>query len=216
MSSERRGLRRASGRARRASILAGAVALALVGAGGASAQVPRPWEGPRWWMGAWFGGLFPGSVDDPDTGIWSFGDNVAGGAEMGLRVGEGAFLIGDVSYTRTAYDRFAGLGGASGRADILTTVAGVRYALFSGPRILYSPFGVLGLGAVHYRLSDLGEFDTDFAVVTGGGLDWRLGTQMNLVVAGYDFLVFHPRADTRSRANTSHIVELRLGLRWGL
>lgn len=192
-----------------------ALAASLAAARPAAAQGPVPWEGPRWWMSVWFGGLFPDPVDDPDTGTWFFGDNVGGGAELGFRLGEGAFLIGDLSYTRTGYDR-AAVPGLSGDADILTTNVGVRYSLFSGPRVLYSPFGVVGIGAVHYRLSDLGDFDTDFSVVTGGGLDWRVSRWVKITVAAYDFLVFHQRLDTRSRANLSHVTELRLGVRWGL
>lgn len=199
-----------------AAAVALAAGLGLGAPSAAAAQWPAPWEGPRWWIGAWFGGMFPGSVDDPDTGTWNFGDNVAGGLEAGWQVGPGAFLVGDLSYTRTGYDRVDGPSRTSGDADILATVAGFRYSLFRGPAILYSPFGILGLGAVHYRLSDVGEFDTDFSLLTGGGLDLRLARSARLTLGVYEYLVFHQRPDTRSQANLSRITELRLGLRWGL
>ena len=180
-----------------------------------TAEAQRPWEQPRWWTGVWFGGLFPDDVDDPETGAWLLGDNVAGGVEMALRLGDGAFIVADVGYTRTGYDR-VGPTSASGNADIFTTALALRYNLIRGPTVLYSPFGVVGLGAVHYRLSDLDRFDTDFAVLTGGGLEFRLNRSLRLNIAAHDFLVFHQRASSRGDANISHLTELRLGLRWGL
>lgn len=181
----------------------------------AVAHAQRPWEGPRWRMGAWFGGIFPDDVEDPENGDWLLGDNVAGGVEINLHLGQGAFLVGDVGYTRTGYDR-VDLGVTSGHADIFTTAVGLRYSLVYGPTVLYSPFGMVGLGAVHYRLSDLDEFDTDFAIATGGGLDFRLNRSLYLSLAAYNFLVFHQRASSRRDANLSRLTELRLGLRWGL
>lgn len=199
---------------RAGAVLAVMLAGTLVAPRAAEAQ--RPWEGPRLWIGAWFGGLFPDDVNDPDTGDWLLGDNVAGGVELALRVGQGAFVVADLGYTRTGYDRVDGFTVTSGDADIFTTAAGLRYNLVSGPAVLYSPFGVVGLGAVHYRLSDLDEFDTDFAILTGGGLDFRLNRSLKLLVAGYNFLVFHQRASSRGDANLSRLTELRVGLRWGL
>lgn len=196
------------------------VALAVVWVGTLAAppvaHAQRPWEEPRWWMGVWFGGLFPDDVDDPDTGAWLLGDNVAGGVEMAWRLGDGAFLVADVGYTRMGYDRVDGLTSVSGDADVFTTALALRYNLIRGPTVVYSPFGVAGLGAVHYRLSDLDRFDTDFAILTGGGLEFRLNRSLRLNIAAHDFLVFHQRASSRGDANLSHLAELRLGLRWGL
>ncbi|MGH7546287.1 MAG: outer membrane beta-barrel protein [Gemmatimonadota bacterium] len=201
--------------ARRAAIAFAIASTAWLGAPPA-AEAQRLWEPPRGWMGIWFGGLFPDDVDDPDTGTWRLGDNVAGGVEMALRLGDGAFVVADVGYTRTGYDRVDGLTSTSGDADIFTTALALRYNLVRGPTVLYSPFGVVGLGAVHYRLSDLDRFDTDFAIQTGGGLEFRLSRSLRLNIAAHDFLVFHQRASSRGDANISHLTELRLGLRWGL
>lgn len=200
--------------ARRAGVVL-AIVLAGMWVAPPAAEAQRRREEPRAWMGAWFGGLFPDDVEDPDTGAWLLGDNVAGGVEMAWRLGDGAFLVADIGYTRTGYDR-VGPTSASGDADIFTTALAVRYNLIRGPTILYSPFGVVGLGAVHYRLSDLDRFDTDFAVLTGGGLEFRLNRSLRLNIAAHDFLVFHQRASSRGDANLSHLAELRLGLRWGL
>lgn len=200
---------------RRAGIALAIASAAMLGAPPA-AQAQRAWETPRWWMGVWFGGLFADNVDDPDTGAWLLGDNVAGGVETALRLGAGAFLVADVGYTRTGYDRVDGLTSTPGDADIFSTALALRYNLVRGPTVLYSPFGVLGLGAVHYRLSDLDRFDTDFAILTGGGLEFRLNRSLRLNIAAHDFLVFHQRVSSRDDANLSHLAELRLGLRWGL
>jgi hypothetical protein len=189
---------------------------ALAGPRTADAAQRDPWQEPRAALGVWVGGLLFEPVDDPDTGTWFLSDQVALGGELGVRVADGAHLTLDLGYTRTPYDRLGAAVLGSGDADVLTTHAGIRYQVFRGPGVAYSPFGFVGLGAIHYRLSELRDFDTDFAVGSGAGLDIRLGGSLRLQLGIYQFLAFHQRPGGRGRANVSRQTALRAGLRWRL
>ncbi|MBI4512576.1 MAG: hypothetical protein HY702_00560 [Gemmatimonadetes bacterium] len=174
------------------------------------------WLEPRTWLTGWFGGLFPDDVADPATGTWILGDNVGGGLELSWRVAPSAFLTADLSYTRTGYDRESPVDPGTGDADVLAGGVGLRYHPYTGPGVLLWPFGVLGLGLVGYRLTEFDDLDTDFSILTGAGLEWRLSLKLRLVIAGYDFLVFHQRPEGGRKSNTNRLRELRVGLRWGL
>ncbi|CAN5807715.1 hypothetical protein BH23GEM9_BH23GEM9_25280 [soil metagenome] len=144
----------------------------------ADAQMRRP--EPRTWVSA-FGLMYTGLARFHDPGSdsdWVFGDNAFGlGLAVQRAVGDGLLLGIEGSLARPAYERrIAGTAvvvpGATGTANVVTGMATGRFAYGGGSDLGFYLTG--GLGTIAYHLEDLGEWNTDFALRAGTGLEYRI------------------------------------------
>jgi hypothetical protein len=116
---------------------------------------------------------------DPGTqSDWVFDDN-AFGFGLGLqREFTGGLLLGvDVSLARPAYERRLpnanlAIPGATGTASIGTAMATGRFAYGGASDIGFYLQG--GVGTIAYNLEDVGEWNADFALRAGTGLEFRM------------------------------------------
>jgi hypothetical protein len=198
--------------------ITGAVLSLLLGAHAVEAQVRAP--GPRTW-GVVYGQMYtniagfhdPGTVSD-----WAFDDNVFGlGVAAQREAVPGLVLGADFSLARTDYERrIAGtrtvLPGATGTATIATAMA-------TG-RIAYGGAGVLGfylnggIGTIAYHLEDVGEWNADFALRAGTGLEYRMAPARALFFEWGRIWGYHEREEIGGGAQQHSV--LRLGARFGL
>lgn len=161
----------------RAALLAAIVA-AIPAA--ALAQRPFPGQVPKTWASA-YGLMYTGlsGLNDPGSASrWVFDDNAFGfGAAIHRQVGQSLMLGLDGSFARPRYERrdlTTQAEIAAGNASIATAMASGRYGYTGGSDVGLYLAG--GIGAVAYRLEDLGTWNADFALQAGTGLEYRFST----------------------------------------
>jgi hypothetical protein len=195
-----------------------ALLLLLVTAAAVDAQAGGP--APRTW-GVVFGQMYTNiaGFHDPGTASdWVFDDNAFGfGVAAQHEAVQGLILGGEFSLARPAYERrvqgtSVALPGATGTATLAT-------AMVTG-RIAYGGSGDLGfylnggLGTVAYHLEDVAEWNADFALRAGTGLEYRLTPARALFFEWGRIWGYHERNGIGGGA-AQHSV-LKLGLRIGL
>jgi hypothetical protein len=191
--------------------------LLLVTAAAVEAQA-RP--APRTWA-VGFGQMYTNIAGFHDPGTdsdWRFDDNAFGfGVAAQHEAVQGLILGGEFSLARPAYERrapgaTAPLPDASGTATLVT-------AMVTG-RIAYGGSGDLGfylnggLGTIAYHLQDVAEWNADFALRAGTGLEYRLNPARALFFEWGRIWGYHEKEGIGGGA-AQHSV-LKLGLRIGL
>jgi hypothetical protein len=182
------------------------VVAALLAPSLVDAQVRTP---PRTWI-VGFGQMYTNiaRVTDPGRATatasdWIFDDNAFGfGLGVQRAVGEGLLLGVEGTWARAAYERRTpGTGivipGATGDADIVAT------GMFTG-RFAYggaSDLGIYltgGIGTIAYNLEDIGEWNADFALRAGTGIEYRIAPHPRNLPGVGPYLGL-PRAGRRRR-----------------
>jgi hypothetical protein len=158
-----------------------------------------------------------GSFADPDTDSrWVFSDNAFGaGATFQRVLGQGLLLGVDVSYARPSYERQnldTDAVIASGSASILTALATGRFAYGGGGDLGFYLTG--GLGTIAYNLEDVGEWNADFALRAGTGLEYRFDPSKTIFLEWGRLWGYHEKEGV-SGGRATHSV-LKLGARFGL
>ncbi|HSJ24624.1 MAG TPA: outer membrane beta-barrel protein [Longimicrobiales bacterium] len=155
---------------------------------------------------------------DPGTGSdWAFDDNAFGlGLGAHHEVTPGLLLGGDVSLARPSYERRitgtrTAIPGATGTATIGTAMASGRYAYGGGGDLGFYLSG--GVGTIAYHLEDRGEWNADFALRAGTGLEFRLTTTRALYLEWGRIWGYHERDGVGGGA-AQHSA-LKLGFRLG-
>jgi opacity protein-like surface antigen len=156
--------------------------------------------------------------DPGTTSDWAFDDN-AFGFGLGLQrdFGQGLLLGADFSLARTAYERRAPgtrlvLPGATGDASIGTAMATGRFAYGGGGDLGFYLSG--GIGTIAYNLPDVGEWNADFALRAGTGLEFRFAPARAVYLEWGRIWGYHERDGIGGGAQQHSA--LRLGGRFGL
>jgi opacity protein-like surface antigen len=195
-----------------------AVALVLMAATTAEAQIRG--ASARSWA-ALYGQMYTGisRFYDPDTqSDWVFDDNAFGiGAALMREVTPGLLLGADVGLARTDYERrergsSIPIPEATGTATIATALLTGRVAYGGATELGFYLTG--GLGTIAYRLEDLAEWNADFALRAGTGLEYRMAPSRALYLEWARLWGYHEREGIGGGA-AQHSV-LQLGLRFGL
>lgn len=172
---------------------------------------PRTWIAGYGLMYTSLNGFFnPGTESD-----WVFDDNVFGfGAALQRDVTPGLQLGVDVSLARPEYERRPRDGGAvvGGTASVGTAMLNGRVGQGGGSEFGFYLTG--GLGTIAYRLEDLGEWNADFALRAGTGLEYRM-TPSRAAYLEWSRIWGHHERDDLGGGSVRHSV-LQLGLRLGL
>jgi len=191
-----------------------AALLAFAGASAVQAQAARNWI-------AGYGLMYTNisTFYDPDTqSDWVF-DDPAFGLGMALQrdFGQGLIIGADFSLARPAYERRAqgtnvALPGATGTANVGTAMATGRFAYGGGADLGFYLSG--GIGTIAYNLEDVGEWNADFALRAGTGLEFRMGPARAIFLEWGRIWGYHEREGVGGGA-AQHSA-LRLGGRFGL
>lgn len=195
-----------------------AAALLLATSALAHAQA-RP--APRTWVVA-FGQMYTNlaTVADPGRATatasdWVFDDNAFGfGLGAQRDIGEGLILGVEGSFARPRYERrVAGVAipGASGTASIVTGMATGRFAYGGAAALGFYLNG--GIGTIAYNLEDIGEWNADFALRAGTGLEYRFAPTRAVFLEWGRIWGYHEREGVGGGA-VQHGV-LKLGFRAG-
>jgi hypothetical protein len=197
------------------------LAAALAGTATAVAAQPSGAQTPaRTWVNA-YGLMYTGIAGFYNPGTdsdWAFDDNAFGlGLGVQREVSPGLLLGLDASLARPAYERRisgtrTAIPGATGTANIGTAMATGRYAYGGGGDLGFYLSG--GLGTIAYHLEDLGEWNSDFALRAGTGLEFRIGTARAIYLEWGRIWGYHEREGVGS-GSQQHSV-LRLGGRMGI
>lgn len=189
----------------------------LAAASPLAAQFGPVEQPPKTWVSAWLGGyLDPGTVQDPADGSWAFGSSFAGGLGIHRQVGSALSVGIDASFSPTRFElrdpeTKEKLG--SGTAKLLSAMASARLRYGGG-----GPIGMYltgGVGALSYGMPDpVGRWDTDLALHTGAGLEYRPSTNRAIFVEWGRFWTFHQNDGVDD--NTAQHSQLRIGVRAGL
>lgn len=192
-----------------------AVGLSVLGAAMAHAQPRGP--AARTWFTVY--GLMYTSLSgfhDPDTeSHWVFDDNVLGlGAALQREVTQGLLLGADLSLARPAYERrlpgtTTAIADAAGTATVATAMLTGRVATGGATQLGFYLTG--GLGTIAYRLEDLGEWNADFALRAGTGLEYRMSPSRAAYLEWSRIWGYHER-EGLGGGPAQHSV-LQLGLR---
>lgn len=155
---------------------------------------------------------------DPGTGSdWAFDDNAFGlGLGAQHEVTPGLHLGADLSMARPSYERRitgtrTAIPGASGTATIGTAMATGRYAYGGSGDLGFYLSG--GVGTIAYHLEDVGEWNADFALRAGTGIQIRLGGSQALYLEWGRIWGYHERDGVGGGA-AQHSA-LKLGFRVG-
>jgi hypothetical protein len=184
----------------------------------ADAQMRRGAPPPVNWVNA-YGLMYTGvsSFYDPATeSDWVF-DEPAFGAGVGLQRDFGGLILGaDVSLARPAYERRrrtgAVIGDATGTATIATAMATGRFGYGGATDLGFYLAG--GAGTIAYHLEDLGEWNADFALRAGTGLEYRMSPSRAVYLEWGRIWGYHEREGIGGGA-VQHSI-LQLGMRFGL
>lgn len=196
-------------------ILAVALAGAALTAPAADAQVAA--APPATWVSGYvqmFNEI--GGFHDPGTASsWEFGDNAFGGGLVVQRE-LGGLLIGvDLAYARTQYEATPT---GPGIEIVTTGDAGIATAFLTG-RMAYGGGGDLGLyltggvGTIAYELTDLADWNADFALRAGTGLEYRFNARRTLFLEWGRVWGYHEKEGVRG--GTARHSVLKLGTRFG-
>lgn len=194
-----------------------ALGLLVTVAATAAAQVRRPDLEPRTWVSA-YGLMYTGIArfHDPGTGTdWVFDDNAFGfGADLHREVTTGLLLGVDLSMARPQYARRAPntqVTVASGTATLGTAMLNGRISYGGLPELGFYLTG--GVGTIAYYLEDLEDWNADFALRAGTGLEYRIARRQSLFLEWGRIWAYHEREGVGGGA-AQHSV-LRLGGRFG-
>lgn len=155
----------------------------------------------------------PGSDSD-----WVFDDNVLGlGAELQREVTQGLLLGADFSVAWPEYERrlrgeSTAIEDASGKATVVTAMANGRVATGGATQLGFYLTGAIG--TIAYRLEDIGEWNSDFALRAGTGLEYRMAPSRAGYLEWSRIWGYHEK-EGLGGGSAQHSV-LRLGLRFGL
>jgi hypothetical protein len=198
-----------------------AAALVLFGHAAAEAQARPAAAGPGNWLAA-YGTMYTNisRIQNPGTSSdWVFDDNAFGLGVIAQREFAAGLIIGaDFSLARTDYERLQPgttvvvEPGATGTASIGTAMLTGRLAYGGAAQLGFYLTG--GIGTVAYRLEDLGEWNADFALRAGTGLEYRMAPARALFLEWGRIWGYHEREGIGGgRAQHSN---LNLGVRFRL
>jgi hypothetical protein len=200
-------------------LLAAALCVAAVTIAEAQARPQARGVSPRTWISA--NGLMYTNLArfyDPGTASdWIFDDNAFGfGAGAHHEFAPGLLLGLDASFARPAYERRRPGGnqisGAQGTATVATAMATGRIGYGGGADLGFYLTG--GLGTIAYNLEDVGEWNADFALQAGTGLEYRMAAARSIFLEWGRIWGYHEREGVGGGA-AQHGV-LKLGVRFGL
>lgn len=191
-----------------------ALLAALTGTSNVHGQAARTWV-------AGYGLMYTNisTFYDPGTqSDWVFDDPGFGlGVALQRELGQGLILGADFSLARPAYERRAqgtnvALPGAAGTANVATAMATGRFAYGGGSDLGFYLSG--GIGTIAYNLEDVGEWNADFALRAGTGLEFRMAPDRAIFLEWGRIWGYHEREGVGGGA-AQHSA-LRLGGRFGL
>lgn len=196
-----------------------AAMLCMAAASSVEAQMRAQGGSPRTWATGY--GLMYTSLarfyDPGSDSDWVFDDNAFGlGFAAHREISPGLMLGVDVSAARPAYERRrqgtdVRISGATGNATVATAMATGRIGYGGGADLGFYLTG--GLGTIAYNLEDLGEWNADFALQAGTGLEYRIGRARSIFLEWGRIWGYHER-DGIGGGAAQHGV-LKLGLRFG-
>jgi opacity protein-like surface antigen len=190
------------------------VLAALVAPAPAAAQAPAQ----NWVTG--YGLMYTNIARFHDPGTqsdWVFDDNAFGFGVALQREFTGGLLLGaDFSLARPSYERRrpntdTAISGATGTASIGTAMATGRFAYGGATDLGFYLSG--GVGTIAYHLEDVGEWNADFALRAGTGLEFRMTPARALFLEWGRIWSYHEREGVGGGA-AQHSA-LRLGARFG-
>jgi hypothetical protein len=194
-----------------------AALLLLIAAHTAEAQARGP--GARTW-GVVYAQMYTNIAGFRDPGTssdWAFDDNALGlGGALQHEAVPGLVLGADISVARPAYERREPgtrtvLPGAEGTATLVTAMATGRIAYGGAGDLGFYLNG--GIGTIAYHLEDVGEWNADFALRAGTGLEYRLTPARAIFFEWGRLWGYHEREGIGG-GSQQHSV-LRLGARLG-
>jgi opacity protein-like surface antigen len=186
----------------------------------AQARRPAPQAAPSANWVTVYGQMYThlSGFNDPGTNSdWVFDDN-AFGLGLALQRDFGGLLLGvDGSLARTAYERrVPGTGvavpNATGDASVATAMATGRFGYGGATDLGFYLAG--GIGTIMYRLEDVAEWNADFALQAGTGLEYRMAPNRAVFLEWGRIWGYHEREGIGGGA-AQHSV-LKLGARFGL
>jgi hypothetical protein len=175
---------------------------------GAAAASPSAWVSGYGLMYTGIAGFRdPGTASD-----WIFDDNAFGfGADLKFEVTTGLLLGVDLSMARPRYARRGPGTDVTGTATVGTAMLDGRISYGGLPELGFYLTG--GLGTIAYYLEDLEEWNADFALRAGTGLEYRVARRQALFLEWGRIWGYHERDGVGGGA-AQHSV-LKLGLRFG-
>lgn len=217
---------RSAGRASRA-ILAVCTALGSTLGSSAGTQAQRTTDQreeqrssvPRVYLSAWGGGFtdIGGFTETDVDAYFAFQRTVAYGGSLHVLVGQGLVLGIDGSWARPSYERRDRLAGTllnEGEASVASGLLSVRLTGSGGGGL--SPYLTGGAGVFAYEVPepDLKEWDMDFALSGGAGIDYRFLQRLGLFLEYGRVWAYHQKGD--AERNTANHDLVRLGTRIGI
>jgi opacity protein-like surface antigen len=194
-----------------------AAALIVMTAAAADAQMRRPAPTPRTWASG-YGLMYTGmsGFHDPGTGSdWVFDDNAFGfGVDLHREITPGLLLGADLSLGRPRYARRVANTQstiATGTATIGTAMVNGRFSYGGMPELGFYLTG--GIGTIAYYLEDLEDWNADFALRAGTGIEYRFAGRQSIFLEWGRIWGYHEREGVGGGA-AQHSV-LKLGLRFG-
>jgi hypothetical protein len=189
------------------------------------------------WVTFWGGAyLEPGPVDDPTSGTtWTMGSAFGGGIGFHRQVAQGLVLGLDASYAPSVpfqYTRTSTGAGPfkDGNAQLASAIASGRLQYGGGSALGFYLTG--GAGGFFWGVPELtqvtvcpivppcdppagGSFDGDLALLTGAGLEYRMGVRSALFLEWGRWWIFHQRGDEVDD-NTNKFTGVKFGGRVGI
>jgi opacity protein-like surface antigen len=196
-----------------------AALLCIAGPDMAAAQARRAAPPANWISG--YGLMYTNlsRFHDPGTSSdWVFDDNAFGfGVGAQREFGSGLLLGADMSLARPAYERRrtgtnTPISGATGTASVATAMATGRFGYGGATDLGFYLSG--GVGTIAYNLEDVGEWNADFALRAGTGLEYRMSPARAIYLEWGRIWGYHEREGIGGGA-AQHGV-LQLGARFGL
>ena len=158
----------------RNSSLLVAVALTFGATATLGAQMRPALSSPNTWVSV-YGQMYTGinSFDDPDTDSrWNFSDNTFGaGASLLRQLGQSLLIGADVSLAKPEYEAELAADTIEGDASLATALLVGRIAYGGASELGFYLTG--GIGTIAYKLEHLDDWNRDFALRAGTGLEYR-------------------------------------------
>jgi hypothetical protein len=171
------------------------------------------------YLSAWGGGFTDvgGFAETDLDAFFNFDNAVAYGGGLHFRAGQGLVVGVEGTYARPNYRRF--VRGATtpeneGEARVASALVSAR--LTSGGGGAFSVYLTGGAGVFAYNIPETGleEWDKDFALSGGAGLDYRIASRLGLFLEYGRMWAYHQKGDTER--NTANHSIVRLGTRLGI
>jgi hypothetical protein len=182
-------------------------------------QPPRPRVLPFVYLSAWGGGFTDvgGFAETDLDAFFNFGKAVAYGGGLHFRAGQGLVVGVEGSYARPEYERHERVGGdllTSGEAKVASALLSAR--LTSPGAGAFSLYLTGGAGVFAYSVPepDLEEWDKDFALSGGAGIDYRFASRLGLFLEYGRMWAYHQKGN--AERNTANHSLVRLGTRLGI